>query len=251
MTRPSKETSFTVQPVKRSGSLTAHVANELESMINSGKISVGQKLPPESGLCEMFDVSRTVIREAITQLKSLGLVETRRGVGTTVVRGQAMEKPLVYTIDLAVVDDILNILELRMSVEDSAAELAAARRDELDLENIEAALVAFDKALAAGELARQEDFAFHLSIIKATKNPFFIKFYEQFNRSVIPRTKLLKANVDNKASAEYLERIGQEHHEIFAAIRAADPAAAKKAMHMHLYRAYHVYEKYKIEDEFE
>lgn len=243
--------AFKVQPVKRTGSLSAHVADQLERMISSGSISVGQKLPSESSLCEMFDVSRTVVREAITQIKSLGLVETRRGIGTTVVRNQSMETMYAYTIDPTVVDDILNILELRISVEMAAAEYAALRRDQEDVRKIEQCIADFDRAVDSGDMGRNEDFAFHLAIINATKNPFFKKFYEQFNQNVIPRAKLLKADIDSKASAKYLERIRAEHHTIFDAIRSGKPEAARKAMHEHLYRAYHLYEKYKTDNHFD
>ncbi|TBW55701.1 FadR family transcriptional regulator [Marinobacter halodurans] len=243
--------TFKVEPVKRTGSLGTHVASQLEQMITQGKIPVGEKLPTEGKLCDMFEVSRTVVREAITQLKSLGLVETRRGVGTTVLRNQPAETLFAYTINPTAVEDILNILELRLSVETQAAEFAAVRRDDRDLEQLEQCLDRFDQALEKGELARDEDLAFHLGIASATKNPFFRQFYEQFNKNIIPRAKIVNTSLDHPATEQYLDRVRQEHREIFEAIKSRQPEAARKAMHTHLYRAYHLYEKYRTNKAFE
>ncbi|MFD2436701.1 FadR/GntR family transcriptional regulator [Modicisalibacter luteus] len=69
-----------IQRVSRKGSLSSYVADQLAELIKAGSISVGQKLPGENGLSEAFGVSRTVIREAVAHLKSLGLVATRRGL---------------------------------------------------------------------------------------------------------------------------------------------------------------------------
>jgi GntR family transcriptional repressor for pyruvate dehydrogenase complex len=243
--------TFQFERVGQSGSLASHVAKQLESQITTGAISIGEKLPTENKLCELFGVSRTVIREAITQLKSLGLVETRRGVGTTVMRSQPAETMYAYTINPTAVEDILNILEMRLSVETSAAEFAAIRHDEADMQRMEQSLAAFNEALERGEQARKEDYEFHLAISQATKNPFFRQFYEQFNKNVIPRAKLVNTNLDQVATDAYLQRVKEEHEEILSAIRSRDAELARKAMHKHLYRAYHLYEKYQTHNRFE
>ena len=236
---------ITIEKVARPGNLASHVAEQLEKMIVQGQIAVGDKLPTENNLCDMFGVSRTVIREAITQLKSLGLVETRRGVGTTVLRNQTSETFYAYSINPSAVEDILHILELRLSVETTAAELAALRHSEADLARMEQSMVDFDKAMQDGSLAREADFDFHYAIALATGNPFIRQFYEQFNKNIIPRAKIVNANLDHSATEEYLARVRQEHTAILDAIRARDTEGARKAMHNHLYRAYHLYEQYR------
>ncbi|WP_255853535.1 FadR/GntR family transcriptional regulator [Marinobacterium rhizophilum] len=242
---------FQVEPVQKRGSLSSHVASQLENMLAQGKISVGQKLPTENALCDMFGVSRTVIREAITQLKSLGLVETKRGVGTTVLRNSPAETFYAHAINPTAVEDILHILELRLVVETEACKFAALRRDEADMMRIEGCMNAFHRACAEHRMARKEDYEFHLSIAAASKNPFFLSFYEQFNKNIIPRANIVDSNIDQAASEEYLKRIENEHVAIFEAIRSQDGDAAHAAMHQHLYRAYHLYEKYKKNSSFE
>ena len=236
---------FQVTAVEARVSLSRQVSDQLEALILGGKVPVGEKLPTENALCDQFGVSRTVIREAVAKLKSLGLVETKRGVGTTVVRNAPADKPFHHNINPNAVEDILHILELRMVFEEAAAGLAAVRHDEADLERFEQVDRAFHEARIDNKLARREDYEFHLSIAMATKNPLIKGFFEQFNQNVIPRTKLTNENIDERESEKYLVRVEDEHRTILNAIRSRDPEAAKRAMHQHLSRAYHLYEAYK------
>lgn len=244
MSNDTLTNTLQIQRIGKSDSLATTVAKQLEAEISSERIKVGEKLPAEGALCELFGVSRTVIREAITQLKSLGLVETRRGVGTTVLRSTSSETVFAYNVDPTAIKDILNILEIRMSIESTACGLAAERRTADDLMKIEQCCVAFEAALARGELARKEDYDFHLAICQATHNPFFKQFYEQFNKNVIPREHLVNVDRDHVASDEYLERIRDEHREILSTIQQQDGEAAKEAMHRHLDNAFRRYERY-------
>ncbi|ETX12429.1 GntR family transcriptional regulator [Marinomonas ushuaiensis DSM 15871] len=240
-----------VQRVGQSDNLGTVVARQVESEITSGRISVGEKLPTENALCDLFGVSRTVIREAITQLKSLGLVETKRGVGTAVIRSMSSESVFAYNVDPTAIKDILDILEIRMSVEGAACALAAERRTEEDLAEIEHHFTEFDLALERGELARKQDYNLHLAICQATHNPFFKQFFEQFNKNVIPRAKLINTDLDQVASEEYLARVRAEHEAIVVNIRNQDTNAAQKAMNQHLSHAHSLYKRYKNSNSFD
>lgn len=233
-----------VQKLSREGSLSLHVADQLETLITQGKIPVGQKLPTENGLCESFGVSRTVIREAITHLKSLGLVETRRGVGTTVLRSTTIEARPAERINPTTVEDILHVLELRLTLEPAAAELAALRHDDEGRRILEEKHAAFIKACAEKTQARVEDYEFHLAIARATRNPFFHQFYEQLSPSGIPRAKLLSIDINPAASERYLLRVQEEHAYILEAILSRDGEAAKETMFQHLNRARNMYAQY-------
>lgn len=233
-----------IQKLSREGSLSVHVADQLENLITSGSISVGQKLPTENGLCDAFGVSRTVIREAITHLKSLGLVETRRGVGTTVIRAATVEAMPAERISPTTVEDILHVLELRLNLEPAAAELAAQRHDDEDRRALQEKHASFIRARAEKSQARVEDYEFHYAIAAATKNPFFKAFYEQLSQSVIPRAKLLSIEINTAATDKYLARVEEEHTYILEAILARDPEAAREMMYQHLNRARNMYTKY-------
>lgn len=241
---PTDIAHFNVHKVAKQGSLSTHVADQLESLIVQGQIPVGKKLPTESSLCDSFGVSRTVIREAVTHLKSLGLVETRRGVGTTVLRATGIEARPAERISPTTVTDILHVLELRLAIEPAAAELAAQRYDADDERVLKAAHAAFVDAYAATSQAQAEDFEFHHAIAKATKNPVFDTFYEQLSQSVIPRAKLLSIDINPQAAERYLGRVREEHTFILEAILSRDPEAAKETMFQHLNRSRNMYAQY-------
>ncbi|WP_245888742.1 FadR/GntR family transcriptional regulator [Halomonas denitrificans] len=239
--------SWDVQRVTREGSLSQAVVEQLERRIASGEAPVGSKLPTESELCEAFGVSRTVVREAITHLKSLGLVETRRGVGTTVLRSEAAEPRPAVHISPRTVEDILEVLELRLALEPRAAELAALRHDAEDRQRLEARHAEFIEAQSAKSKsqARREDFAFHHAIIKATHNVCFDRLYEPLSDSIIPRAKLLSIDIDPSAASRYLELVYEEHSRILKAILDRDAPAARAAMQQHLERSRDMYARYR------
>ncbi|MBB3230420.1 FadR/GntR family transcriptional regulator [Halomonas stenophila] len=237
--------SWEVQRVNRAGSLSQAVVEQLERRIASGEVPVGSKLPTESELCEVFGVSRTVVREAITHLKSLGLVETRRGVGTTVLRNDTAEPRPAVHISPRTVEDILEVLELRLTLEPPAAELAALRHDDEDRKRLEARHAEFVQAQAEKSQARREDFAFHHAIIKATHNACFDRLYEPLSDSIIPRAKLLSIDIDPRSTARYLELVHEEHTRILEAILERDGPAARAAMQQHLERSRDMYARYR------
>ncbi|WP_367998338.1 FadR/GntR family transcriptional regulator [Cobetia marina] len=237
--------SWEVQRVSREGSLSQAVLEQLERRITSGDVSVGSKLPTEGELCDAFGVSRTVIREAITHLKSLGLVETRRGVGTTVLRAKPVESRPAKHISPTTVEDILQVLELRLILEPEAANLAALRHDSSDRRTLESLHANFLAARATQSHSGAEDFAFHYAIVKAAHNPFFDRFYEPLSDSVIPRSKLLSTDIDTEATQRYLYLVHEEHARILEAILDRDGPGAREAMYQHLGRAQEMYAQYR------
>ncbi|MFG6666164.1 FadR/GntR family transcriptional regulator [Halomonas sp. HNIBRBA4712] len=225
--------------------MSRQVSQQLEGIIARQEIPVGEKLPPEGSLCDMFSVSRTVIREAITHLKSQGLVETRRGIGTRVLRSTPENRTPEKKIRLRTIDDILNILELRLTIEPEAAALAASRYDQQDRVRLTELHEAFLQACRKTTQARDEDLAFHAAIARATHNPAFVTIYEQWDVDTIPRAKLGSVQADVQTSHQYLKKVAQEHADILEAILARKSKAANTAMNRHLKRAYKTYYSYK------
>ena len=117
---------------KRSSTLVQQVMDSLSRRIEQGEYSPGDKLPPESGLMLEQHVSRTVIREAISRLQAAGLVETRHGIGTFVL-SPPTPRPRLDFSTVATIDNVLTMLEFRISMETEAAGLAALRRSEAQL----------------------------------------------------------------------------------------------------------------------
>jgi DNA-binding FadR family transcriptional regulator len=214
-----------------SRSLAQMLVEELTRLIEDGAIAVGEKLPPEKLITEEHGVSRTVVREAISQLQCLGLVETRHGIGTFVV-GQIAAQPQPQTD--RTLGDVLAVIELRMAVEVDAAGLAASRRNEAHLARMAAALATLDKANVSRAEAVEADYDFHQQIALATDNRYFADINEHLGTELIPRTRLNSAALGNTEPGEYNARLRHEHLAIYQTIANSDPAGAKAAMHTHL-----------------
>lgn len=230
-----------IQKISRSKSLSAEVTEQLHELITSGQVAVGEKLPSEHKLCDLFGVSRTVIREAISQLKSIGMLDTHRGRGAIVVEPDNSAYRLAYIVDPTDIKSILYILELRMSIETMAAEFAALRHSESDLNKIKQAVAAFELAAKNNQNTHQQDYEIHLAIAKASQNPYYLQLFRQFHQDAIPRMKALNVQRENKKTKAYIKRIHKEHLTICSAIEARDAVGARTAMYEHLDRSYQIY----------
>lgn len=213
--------------------LVAKVSAELRRAILAGEIRTGDRLPSEAGLTRQYEVSRTVIREAIASLRADGLVEARQGAGVFVLSNQPSASQPFRSFDPARISSIIEVLELRTAVEVEAASLAAARRSPAQDEAIHERLSEIGEHIARGEPTIEADFAFHLAIADATNNPRFREFLEVMGRNVIPRTSLQDSDVES-TPGDYLARIQAEHRRIADAISAQDETAAHEAMRVHL-----------------
>ena len=226
-------TSFT--PIVSAERLSVQVAKRLEAEIREGRLSPGEKLPTEAKLVELFKVSRTVVREALSRLKSIGLVESRQGSGVF-VHHQAAFEPLNFDPRLAdSLDAVLQIVEVRRALEAECAQLAATNRSASDIVHLQEALDAIDRAVADGKDGVEEDVLFHQAIAKAAGNPFLIgtlDFLAQFLRGGTQVTRANEARHTKLAQA-----VRQEHHAIVTAIIQGDAKQANRAATVHMRNA--------------
>lgn len=216
------------------GSLTDRLVAALQRRVEHGEFAAGSKLPTESELVATYRVSRTVIREAISQLRARGFVETRRGVGTF-----ARERPppgpfAAPRVDESTLADVVALLELRISLEAEAAALAATRRSDADLARLESLLAAIEAAARDGSDAADADYEFHVAVAQASGNHFFPDLLRHLGRAIIPRTRIDSPAIAHEARAEYLRRVNREHRDIHRAIARGDSDAARAAMRTHL-----------------
>jgi DNA-binding FadR family transcriptional regulator len=213
--------------------LVLTLAETLRKAILRGDYAIGDKLPSEATLTGQFDVSRTVVREAIAALRSDGLVVARQGAGVFVVADQINGSSAFEGVDPKRLSSILEVLELRIAVEVEAAGLAALRRSPAQEDAIYQRLSELDAAFACGEPTTAADLAFHLTIADATNNPKFRSFLEMLGSDAIPRGRLAKDGGDT-TSSEYLALLQAEHHRVADSIAAGDARAARQAMREHL-----------------
>jgi GntR family transcriptional repressor for pyruvate dehydrogenase complex len=223
-----------LRPVGPPARLTREIAERIADEIASARLAPGTKLPTEQEMVAAMGVSRTVVREAVAALRARGLVVTRQGAGAFVA-ADADRRPFQLTFDgLPSIAEVLDVMELRASVEVEAAGLAAERGMPAARRRVAAALAAIDAALGRGESAIDEDFAFHRAIAAATGNPQFGHFLEYLGRFIIPRQSIRVAAHRPEGQRAYLETFQREHRAIAAAIQARDGTAAREAMRGHL-----------------
>jgi GntR family transcriptional regulator, transcriptional repressor for pyruvate dehydrogenase complex len=225
--------SFT--PVSSGARLSDQVAQQLAAQIQRGRIAPGDKLPAEARLVEQFKVSRTVLREAVSRLKSLGLVDSRQGSGVY-VSASPPYAPLNF--DAKHSDSrgaVVQMAEVRRALEAEAAGLAAERRTAADVKKLTRAVQLLDRAVKAGGNGVEEDLQFHQAIADAAHNPFLIgtlDYLAQFMRGAIGVTRANEAR-----RADFAAQVREEHAAVVLAIEAGEVAKARQAASRHMNNA--------------
>lgn len=213
--------------------LTHALTEVLSDSIHRSAIRPGDKLPSEAMIMAEYGVSRTVVREAITSLQAAGLIQTRHGIGSFV---RAVPTCLEFRVDPAsflTLQDILAMLELRISLETEASAFAAARRTNAQIDKMRRALDAFTANLQNPPRTAEPDFQFHFQIASATGNHYFVEIMSHLGQNAIPRTRV-DALKNLASQVEYLNIVSSEHENIFDAIVQRDPEGARAAMRAHL-----------------
>ena len=227
--------SQTFTPVSSGARLSDQVAEQLAAEIRRGGLAPGDKLPTEAQLALQFGVSRTVVREAVSRLKSLGLVDSRQGSGVFVT-ASASFTPLNFEARHAASQEaVVQMVEVRRALEAEVADLAAQRRQPSDVVAIRRALAAIDAAVAAGRDGVEEDVAFHRTIAQAAGNPFLIRTLDYLSQFLQDATRVTRAN--EARHAHFAADVLREHESLVAAIEAGDAAAARAAAARHMHNA--------------
>ena len=212
-------------------SLSDQVARALGDEIRASRLVEGDRLPTEALLVEQFGVSRTVVREAISRLKSLGLVESRQGSGAFVKA--AGFSALQFDASLAVSKRaVIQMVEVRRALEAEVAALAAQRRSQADIKHIQRTAAALDRAVKANGDGVDEDVALHRAIADAAQNPFLISTLDYLRQFLQGATRVTRANEARRA--DFAEQVSMEHQAIIEAITSGDTAKARKTAARHM-----------------
>ena len=193
------------------------VYEELKAQILKGDIKPGTRMM-EVELAEVLGVSRTPVREAIRKLEKEGLVkiEPRRGA---------------YASELSV-KDMVDILEVRQSMEGLAAYYCAQRINDEQKEQLRDYALAFNEAVEEGvyEDMISYDTKFHHLIVECCDNDILVHMVEQLQELVL-RFRYLYYSDFKRA-----EQMPAEHHEIFEAVASGDAERAREAAALHINR---------------
>ncbi|PZX06022.1 FadR/GntR family transcriptional regulator [Celeribacter halophilus] len=220
----------------RNGHLPDEVAQDLINRINSGALPVGGRLPSERDLCAQYSVSRAVIREALSQLKSDGLVTARAGSGVYVRQPNSTNAFRFKKFSVSDLTRLEEAMELLITIEVAATRIAARRRTTEDLKKIKRTLIGMEYAIASDRLGDEEDYQFHQSIVAATHNQHFISLCQHLEASARNIIRQARSNTKTNHS-ELLDAVQDEHKEIYKAIEQGDEERAAVAAARHLQNA--------------
>lgn len=220
--------------IRKRKTLSDQLYGQILEQIVSGALKQGEKLPSENQICSAFGVSRPVVREALRKLQDDGLVEARRGVGSF-VRKRPPQRLIEFTTADSV-SGLMRAMEARMVVEKATARLAAQRAGSREIAKIEAALKTLENLMRRREVALDADFDFHLAIAEASGNDAFVIMLNAI-RDVMERTIDVAQSLTREGSQARIDRVTQEHRQIYEAILARDVEAAGLTMAYHLLQA--------------
>lgn len=217
-------------PLARRRTLSQQIALVLRERIVNGGLRPGDRLPTEHQLCESFQVSRTVIREAVASLKHDGLIDTRQGAGAFVTESSRT----TLSIDTSHLDreqTVMATFEARFTLEPVIASLAAERHTQGELKAIRVALDRMhpDRDRDGGAEADAE---FHRTLVLASHNPYFIGVVQVMQPTMI---EAMTVSVDNtRKVSKGPENTWREHEAIYQAIAKGNGPAAERAARNHL-----------------
>jgi GntR family transcriptional regulator, transcriptional repressor for pyruvate dehydrogenase complex len=200
------------------------VTDSLAAYIQQAALSAGDRLPAERELMAALGVGRSTIREVIRQFQALGVMETRKGSGTYLLKpinSATVHMPLSMTMG-SLRDALLQTLEVRRGIECEACMAAARRRTKDDISNISQALDEMERVHLEKGTAGKEDLAFHLAIYDATHNPLFRQLLEQMREAF---ERFWDTPFDRP---DFARRSFPYHRTLYNAIVAQDTEAARR-----------------------
>lgn len=214
--------------------LSNRASRWLVERIVAGDYQPSEDLPGADELARMFDVSRPVIREALREVATLGLVHSRQGRRTTVAPttewSHLAPAVLAARIEVGAFTDILlELIELRRMIEVEAAAMAADRATDEDVERIRAGLEELERHLEDREAFTRADVDFHDAILRATQNHLIPNLFRQIRPGLeVARGFSLRSRPDATQASQ------EGHRAVFAAIERHAPDEARAAMTEHL-----------------
>jgi GntR family transcriptional repressor for pyruvate dehydrogenase complex len=210
--------SEALRPVERPR-LYEQLVQRLREYVEEAGLQAGDRLPSERELAERLGVSRNTLKQATVALEVQGLVEIRHGGGTYLRSDNLSAEPIATMLERK--QRLPDILDAREALEVKLAELAATRRTDDDLAEMDAAIEAMRRTIDSGGLGDEEDRRFHAAVTAAAHSPILAEFYRQLAPQI------------SESRTESLRQPGRparslvQHQHIVEAIRAR---AAKRAV---------------------
>ncbi|WP_332814142.1 FadR/GntR family transcriptional regulator [Ramlibacter sp.] len=217
-----------------SGKLSDRVYEHILERLVSGAFPVGARIPTELELGQRLGVSRPVVRDALQRMRDEGLLVSRQGSGTVVLRRP--DSAIATFAPISSIADVQRCFVFRYAVEGEAAALAARQQDREAIARIAAGLKALEAATTAGRPAEAEDFEFHHAIADATGNHFFSATLAGIREQILAGIHINRG-LSLIRPRQRVATVMKEHEAIYNAIASADESKARQAMHRHIENA--------------
>jgi GntR family transcriptional repressor for pyruvate dehydrogenase complex len=219
-------------------SIADRVVEQLLHLLLSGDLKLGDALPSEAVLATQLGVGRNSVREAMSVLQVLGMVERRQGDGTYIAENIELPfAPFIFTL-LGKIATPVDLVEIRRVLEVGAMELVIEKATEEDIELLRKKVERFEalaeKEDAPLEEASEMDRDFHLSLVEATKNKALLEIFKLLMGLFRP------SMTTHLASSQGLERSVRAHRNTFEAIEARDVERAREV----IIDSFYVWQKY-------
>lgn len=231
-----------IKPIK-TRKIYEEISDSFIDMLKSGKLQPGDKLDSVEQLAKSFDVSRSAIREALSGLRAMGIVESRQGEGTFIKEFDASKFSLpVATALIMKRDDIKELSDVRKILEVGSATLAAQHHLEHELKPMEQALQDMKNAKGRGDVGEKADLDFHLAIVKASHNKMLVNLMTSVSDIMVESMRETRRLI--LYSEEQSKQLYKEHERIYEAIKSGRPNDAHEAMMHHLVEVDRVLSEY-------
>jgi DNA-binding FadR family transcriptional regulator len=226
-----------LSPIQRQDKLPEQVSEKVKQLILTRRYLPGERLPTEREMGETFQVSRTVIREAIRLLEAKGLVGSQTGSGTYVraIQGEQVIDSLgIYLAMQGHKVNIDSIMEVRRVLELQVVKLACERATEKDIKHLEHILDQMCESRNDLDTFSKWDLDFHLALASACKNHLFKVLIE-------PLSEILFELIWTASTTPgAIEDACEFHSSILNAIKERDADKSFEMMKKHLDQSHHV-----------
>ncbi|HVK91587.1 MAG TPA: FadR/GntR family transcriptional regulator [Mycoplana sp.] len=217
-----------IKPLKRAPLLHVSVQESLRAYIEDNRLDPGAPLPPEGELAHQLGVSRNSVREGIKALESVGVLESRRGIGVFVkaFSFEPLLENLAYGLGstLKQIEEVITIRRtLEVGLIDRTLELISAD----DIRELRETCDKMKERAARGESFPNEDRNFHQLLFRCQGNQVLLRLIEVFWLAFYKASDFV--NLDNADPMQ----TWRDHAAIVDAVEARDLAAAKDRLDKH------------------
>ena len=209
--------------------LSDRVYQSMRDRIDEEAWAEGTRIPAELELSQQFRVSRPVVREALARLKRDGLIDSKRGSGSVVIKPRTGGRLGFRPVET--IADIMRVFEFRLTIECDSAAYAAMRRTPEQLERIETLAQQLSDQ-QTDEVFGDSDMRFHIAVAEASNNPMYAATISMMKEQIVSGMRL--TGVIGSTDHSRADTVHDQHDVLIRAIREQNVEAAREAMGNHL-----------------